>query len=458
MKRPLRLAWASPLPPSSSGIADYSAELLPILAERSEVTLFHDDREGPRVAAEIATRFPCRSLATLGPESSGEFDLVLYQIGNSAPHHATIFRKALAVPGVVVLHETMLHHLVREMTLARGDSRGYVDAMRYATGRSGELAAQRLLDTHFPVDVWSFPLFEQLVDRSLGVIVHSEFARQRVLASRPLAEVHRIPMGVAVVDPGVDPEEERATVRQRLGIDGDEFVVASFGFVTPQKRLEPALAAFARLRRDRQRCRFVVVGEVSPHYDFAEVLARHEADGVTVLGRVPAAAFSDWMQACDLAVNLRHPTGGETSASLLRLLALGRPTVVNSTGAFTEVPEGAVIQLPLDGYEEATLSEIFVRVAGSPDLARAIGAAARAFVAAGHTLRASVDGYLAACGRLLATPMVPLEPCPPLLAWPADDPWPALLAAVGAEVADLGIGESDEEALREIAARLAELR
>ncbi|MEZ5314277.1 MAG: hypothetical protein R2862_11835 [Thermoanaerobaculia bacterium] len=65
MKRPLRLAWASPLPPSSSGIADYSAEVLPLLAERAEVTLFHDDGEGRRVAAEIGTRFPCRSLAAL---------------------------------------------------------------------------------------------------------------------------------------------------------------------------------------------------------------------------------------------------------------------------------------------------------------------------------------------------------------------------------------------------------
>ena len=452
----LRLAWAGPLPPSTSGIADYAAELLPLLARDADMELFHDD--DVRVDAALAARFPCRSLAALTAAVAAEFDAVVYQIGNSAPHHAKIYRKALAVPGIVVLHETMLHHLVREMTLARGDSQGYVDAMRYATGRSGELAAQRLLDTHFPVDVWSFPLFEQLVDRSLGVLVHSDFARRRVLASRPLAEVIRLPMGVAVDAAGPGDAEARAATRARLGLDESEFVVASFGFVTPQKRLEPALAAFARLRRERPQSRFVIVGEVSPHYDFAEVLARHAAAGVTVLGRVPAAGFADWMKACDLAVNLRHPTGGETSASLLRLLALGRPTVVNSTGAFAEVPDGAAIQLPLDGYEEQTLGEIFVRIASSPELARGIGAAARAFIAGEHTLRASADGYLAACARIRDTPMTPLEPCPPLVAWPANDAWPALLAAVGAEMADLGIGEGDQEALRVIASHLAELR
>ena len=56
------------------------------------------------------------------------------------------YRLALELPGVVVLHEFMLHHLVRGLTLARGDAAGYLDEMRYAAGRSGEMAARRLLD------------------------------------------------------------------------------------------------------------------------------------------------------------------------------------------------------------------------------------------------------------------------------------------------------------------------
>ncbi len=35
---------------------------------------------------------------------------------------------------------------------------------------------------------------------------------------------------------------------------------------------------------------------------------------------------------------LRHPTAGETSASLLRLLGAGRPTLVTATGSFAELP------------------------------------------------------------------------------------------------------------------------
>jgi glycosyltransferase involved in cell wall biosynthesis len=451
-----RLAWVSPLPPATSGIADYSADLLAPLAAESELTLFYDGGESPE--RDLAARFDCRPVGELDERVARDFDLVVWQIGNSAPHHAASYRKAIAIPGVVVLHETMLHHLVRGMTLVRGDAAGYREEMRYAAGRSGELAAQRLLDTHYPVDTWSYPLFERLVDRSLGVIVHSRFALERVRASRPLARIERVPMGIDLERVRPATPAERAATRARLGVAADEFVVASFGFVTPQKRLEPVLAAFAKLRAEDRRARFVIVGEVSPHFDLDELLARTGREGVEALGRAETAAFDDWMNAADLAVNLRHPTGGETSASFLRLLAFGRPAVVNRTGSFAEVPEGACLQLPLDAFEEATLEAIFRRAIVDAPFLAGIGAAARRFVEAEHSLATSARAYLATLESFTRSPAKPLAAVPPLAPWPANDPWPALLSAVGSEIADLGLGEGDEELLASVAARLTELR
>jgi hypothetical protein len=157
-------------------------------------------------------------------------------------------------------------------------------------------------------------------------------------------------------------------------------------------------------------------------------------------------------------VNLRHPTGGETSASLLRLLGFGRPVVVNTTGSFAEVPDGACIQLPLDAVEEAALAAVFDRIASGPELGEAIGRAARRFVEAEHSLGAAASGYATAIASFRRAPMRPLDPVPPLAPFPAADPWPALLAAVGAELADLGLGETDEAVLAAVAERLEELR
>ncbi len=451
----MRLAFASPLPPATSGVADYAAELIPHLAAGAELELFHEGRTPP--PPELAERWPTRPVTELPRALDTErFDAVVYQLGNSAEHHERIYRTLLERPGIVVLHEYMLHHLVRELTLARGDAAGYLEEMRYAAGATGRAAARRLLDTHYPVDVWAFPLFERVVDRSLGILVHSEFTKRRLLASRPLARVAAVPLAADLAELQPPRAEERARARSALGMEAAAPLVASFGFVTPQKHLEPALAAFARLRAERPAARFAVVGEISPHYDFGEVVARAGGEGVVATGRVPLSTLHDWMVACDVAVNLRHPTGGETSATLVRLMALARPTVVTDAGAFAELPDGAVAKLAVGADEEEQLYALFRRLANDPELAGALGRSARRHVERHHRLPEAARRYLAFVAETLAAGAGPRPSVPPLAPWAESDPAIALAAAVGADLADLGASEADE-ALAEVASALVEL-
>lgn len=451
----MRIAIAGPLPPSTSGIADYTAALATPLSRLAEIELFFEGRTAPDPPP---AGLVCRPLGELRRAlDAGSFDLAVYQLGNSAGHHEATYRLLLERPGVVVLHEYMLHHLVRELTLVRGDGAAYVEEMRYAAGRSGQVAARRLLDTHYPVDTWAYPLFERVVDRSLGVVVHSDFARRRVLASRPCARVAAVPFPVDVEAVAPPDAEERRRARRAVGVADDELLIASFGFVTPQKHLEPPLAAFARLRRERPSARFALVGEVSPHYDLDEVLERVGRDGVTVTGRVPAERLHDWMVACDLAVNLRHPTGGETSATLMSLLALGRACLVTDAGSFAELPEGAAVPVTAGPEEEEHLLALFRRLGDDAELVAALGRAARRHVEERHALPVAARALHAFLAEIADRPGGIDAAVPPLAPWDGADPWVGLLAGLGADLADLGIGEEDPEALHDVVERLVEL-
>src|SRR5687767_13699039 len=90
---PLRVAYFSPLPPEKTGVADYSALLLPALRKQLDVTVV---RRGRRRA----------------PRGT---DVALYHVGNNPDAHAWIVDALRKRPGVVVLHDFVVHHLVAGM-------------------------------------------------------------------------------------------------------------------------------------------------------------------------------------------------------------------------------------------------------------------------------------------------------------------------------------------------------
>ena len=449
----MRIACWSPLPPLRSGIADYSAELLPALARLLEVELIVPEGwrpPGPALtglAAHPERAFP-------GLLAAGRFDAVLYQLGNNRDYHASIYRALLEHPGVVALHEYVLHHLVRDLTLHAGDPAAYVREMRYAYGLTGEAVARRCLATGVPLDPWSYPLFERVVDRSLGVLVHNQFTRRRVQASRPLARLAVVPHHLSLGD---RPLPEAAAARAALGLAPDAFVVASFGFLTAAKRPRPLLRAFARLRRRVPRAVLLLVGEVSPHFDLAAVALPELMAGVTVTGRLELDRFLLHMAAADVAVNLRPPTAGETSGTFIRLLGLGKAVVASRVGAFAEVPEGCCAQVDVDDSEEELLAAFLERLEADPELRRAMGENARRWAAAHHSLEGSARGYAELLRQVVAERAAPFRALPPLAPYDEDDVAADLLRAISAETCDLGVGEDDDALLGAVAEALVEL-
>jgi glycosyltransferase involved in cell wall biosynthesis len=450
----IRVAYASPLPPQQTGIADYSAELLPHLAEHLDLELFAEDPH--RVIPELSKRFPIHNLRTL-PERAGQFDVLLYQLGNSADYHGRIYRTLLDVPGVVVLHEYVLHHLVRGLTLVRGDAAGYLEEMRYAYGRSGLALAKRSLDTGIPVDVWGYPLFERAVDSALGVIVHSETTRRRVFQSRPETRIAKVPHHLSLDGLPGAATLTREAARTALGLPQDAFLVASFGFITPVKRLDVALRAFARLRREAPDAHYLLVGDVSPYYDLDAVLKPDLRDGVVKVGHTELADFLRYMVAVDVAVNLRYPSAGETSGTVVRLLGLGRAVVVSDDGTFSEIPDGCCAKVPLDEAEEETLFAYLQLLYQEEGLRWEMGENARRHMAEHCSLAGSARGYADFIKEIAAARPSPFRPAPPLAPYPADDVLTDLIAELTAEASDLGVREGDEELLAGLAEVVVDL-
>lgn len=477
-----RIAYCSPVNPAASGISDYSEELLPYLSQYADVTLFLEDGLTPSnpLLSRYLEVIPLRRLPRRHRQRP--YDAIVYHIGNS-PAHAGIWRMAQRLPGVVVLHDFVLHHFMLWYAAnVQRDVQRYVQTMTARYGSEGAHIAQLMIRSRFTEAAFNFPCCEPVVDAAYGLITHSHYVQKQVTALRPALPSVVVPMGVPL-PPVIDP----ATARAQLGLPSDVLVLASFGHINAYKRMESALRALGELRSEYPDARYILVGSISPHYDITGIVQRLGLENaVEITGYVSRATFENYVAAADICLNLRHPTAGETSASLLRLLGAGRPTLVSATGAFAELPPDVAAQIDPDANESAMILAYCRLLAHRPEVATALGAHAHAYVAQEHNLEQAARRYTRFLARLyhweavrrvraaplwsleqqLDAPALPSNDARPLgeqpsSAQPYSSPSPLpphpLVTTVARALTEIGGAEYDDRLLHTVARHIAEL-
>ena len=380
-KRP-RLAYVSPLPPQKSGIADYSAELVPELAAWYDIELVVD--QDPVVDPRLAS-FPQRSPAWLRAHAH-EFQRVVYHFGNS-PVHGHMFELLRDVPGIVVLHDFYLSNVLDYLEHDRVLPQGFLRALYASHGYTGLLGHRQAGRNR---GVWKYPANRGVLDHATGVIVHSEFPKQ--LAAQWYGEGagsdwRSVPLLRGKPEHSATPEA-RAAARARLKLRDSDYLVCTFGMLGPTKLNEELLDAFiaSPLAHDPH-CQLVFVGQNDSGRYGADLLKKIKnspcADRIRITGFADAATYADYVIACDTAVQLRGSSRGETSAAVLDCLLYGAPTIVNAHGSTASIDPALVLMLP-DVVDPTELAAALARLHGDPQLRAELGARALAYMETEH--------------------------------------------------------------------------
>lgn len=391
IRRP-KLAYVSPLPPERSGIADYSAELLPELARHYEIEIIVAQTEVSD--AQVNACWPIRSVEWFATHAD-EYVRVLYHFGNS-PFHQYMVDLLAAIPGVVVLHDFFLAHLV-----AHTETLGLVP---YALSRAlyhshGYLAVQEHF--HAKDGVWKYPCNLSLLQGSLGIIVHSEspcrLARQWYGAIDD-AEWTVIPLMRQSVA-NLDRSKAKATLRFKK----EDFVVCTFGVMGPTKLNHRLLNAWlgSKLHLDRN-CHLIFVGENHPT-EYGQQMLEQIRKGsagkrIQVTGWVDKNTFRQYLAAADIGVQLRTLSRGETSAAVLDCMNYGLATIVNSNGSMAELPEQGVWKLP-DEFSDNDLIVALETLWQDHELRLRFGSVGREIIHEAHNPRRCSDLYASTIER-----------------------------------------------------------
>jgi glycosyltransferase involved in cell wall biosynthesis len=350
----MRVAFFSPLPPARSGIADYSEALIQSLKPLVELEVF---------SAASRAFDPAR------------FDIALYHLGNNV-YHDFVYETALRHPGVVAMHESNLHHLMAELTIKRGDWDAYVRECEYHGGPQAGAYAARVRKLEVGPDYEGVPMTRRILEHARGLVVHSRYMREEMRAAGYTRPVAVIPHGAWI------PEADRNEYRHRLGLDEITPLVGVFGFLKPYKRIAESLRAFRRLVRLAPNARMILVGEPHPEFPLEAMIGSMGLSAnVRVLGFVPIGEFVGYLGACDIVLNLRYPTVGESSGTLLRSMGLGKAVMVSEVGSFQEFPDDVCLKVPVGPGEEDLIFEYLNLLVSRPDVAQALGARAKDYVA-----------------------------------------------------------------------------
>jgi glycosyltransferase involved in cell wall biosynthesis len=394
----VRIAWFTPFS-TRSAIGEFSAHVTRVLARHAEVEIWTSD-EPPYWDTElrvIGFSQESKELALLEQREA-----VVYNMGDYLPFHRQIHAVAQRYPGVVILHDRVLHHLFAGMWLMEPEPspQTYVARMASFYGEAGgEIARASLEGLRRPVwesdeEVLRFPLFEEAIALARGVVTHS--ARQAEDVRRrwagPVSALHlpcygEVLGGLADRGEGGGGPGRAADGRLRL---------LTVGHLNPNKQVHRVVAMLAADPVLAERVRYTVVGPDDGFADYAkEVREAIECqDGrlqVDVLGWRPQEELDRLMAEADVFVNLRHPVMEGGSASLMRELAYGRPVLCFASGFFGELPEGSVMRVPPGDFGAAR--EALGRLVTDAELRRRLGASARA-LAASYDEQSYVEGLL----------------------------------------------------------------
>jgi glycosyltransferase involved in cell wall biosynthesis len=335
--------WFSPLDARATEIARYSAQLLPGLAKYARVVAVEDGQ---------GASYPDWWDASLPiPEPiSGVAPLPIYHIGNN-PAHLPIYEQSRREPGLVVLHDLSLADLARHISREHGDpdwwkrqlQRQYGEAVSGLIHRSENSAAD------YTEMMANFPLFLPFVEDALGVVVHSDHARQALLERLPGgAPVRRLEL----------PGEASAAAPHR-DYRARPLVFVFCGHVGPNRRLIEFFEAWG-MAPEPAAFRLHLYGNIGNRGELLQYAGRHGvSDLVEIHGYVPDEELESALQSAHFAINLRWPTMGEASASQLRYWSVGLPSLVTDVGWYAELPDDTVCKISCSAETEdiATLMQ-----------------------------------------------------------------------------------------------------
>ncbi|MDQ2802376.1 MAG: glycosyltransferase [Pseudomonadota bacterium] len=384
----LKLNIFSPLPPLRTEIANHTTYVLPWLGRMADVTVWTAQAEWSGIATDCVQ---VRRYQVENPpwDEFNHAAASFFNLGNNLTFHKEVFQIARVMPGIAILHDTVMQHFFAGLAVDHGWQREYLIAMRRHHGSDGDRNAQRFLAGETGIDELAqrYPLSLAAAERSVAVICHNIDAAEAMMGStRVPVYHHELSLDISAI---AEPSDRRFVPPYRIVV---------FGFLGSNRRLPSLLQALAELP-ERHSFRLDIYGEVEDGEGVRRLIAALGLGSLVAMhGFVDTLTLDRGIAAAHLAINLRYPSMGEASGSQLRIWAHALPSLVTRTGWYATLPTEAVFFVDPDDEVEG-IKRHLVRFLASPATYEAAGRCGRRTVATRHSPQRYAEALIEIAGH-----------------------------------------------------------
>ncbi len=315
----LKIAIFTPSPSGYSDIGKRVLQLHPAMSEYFDIDYFVEFGKTKRDLKKVdylSAVANVYSAEIFNKNTYKNYDFVIYNIGNSEFHLETI-KNSLFLPGYAIFHDTHLKNIFE----GELKTYGYLSTER--------INQEEILDIEFKNKTTSF--VTSISNRQLGLVVHSDYARNAVVHSLEKANkspVTRLNLPVAAPALSINRFKNKT------------IVIGFAGIIHEAKGLD--IIELIANNKAFDECKIHIFGlSLVPEETIHRLESYHN---VKVDINVTDFEFQTMLKGLDVIVNFRKDYRGETSAATLEAMRFGVVPIVRKIGWFDELPNDIVVK------------------------------------------------------------------------------------------------------------------
>lgn len=362
----MRVAWLSPLPPQHSGIANYSYWLVKGLGPYVDIDLYCDATE---LDADLRNEFQVFPLSAYQLRRQ-QYDETIYHLGNNSLFHKEIYKLAWNFPATIVLHDYNLSAFLHDAFYLKSDWRLYEEALASGNGHSGDTKVSGFIP-RLRRHGGTVPMSDAIVNRNPKVVVHHRWLKEQ------FADADHVQVIPHFAKLNYRPSNEQVEdFKKRFHIDDKQFVITCLGFVNTNKLPQLQVEVASRLLAQGYPVHLLFAGETAPEVKRlqAEVESSELRENITFTGYLDEVDYFSALFASDVVINLRNPSMGEASGTLMHALAAGKPAIISDINQYREFPDRVCWKLTHDENEAPLLYEYLTVLLSNRNVREAISA------------------------------------------------------------------------------------